>query len=139
MVKINPYLMVKNGKKSIELYQYIFGARVLEHMPFTKEMGGKFFEFPDEFDYENSTMHAVLEIGGAIIMLSDNPMGKFGSGNVQVLITVDSKDAIDEINKKVMEKKFNVIMPLMKRFWGSWYMMFEDFDGIGWQIMYSEE
>jgi PhnB protein len=84
-------------------------------------------------------MHAVLDIDGATIMLSDNPMGKSGSGNVQALITVDSKEAIEEINKKVLEKKFNIIMPFEKRFWGSWYMMFEDSDGIGWQINYSEE
>ncbi|MHA2131747.1 MAG: VOC family protein [Promethearchaeota archaeon] len=139
MVKINPYLMVKNGKESIELYKYLFGAKVMEHMPFSKEMGGESFGFPEDFDYENSTMHAVLDIDGATIMLSDNPMGKSGSGNVQALITVDSKEAIEEINKKVLEKKFNIIMPFEKRFWGSWYMMFEDSDGIGWQINYSEE
>jgi hypothetical protein len=34
-------------------------------------------------------------------MLSDNVMRKSGSGNVQVLITLDSKEAIDKINEKV--------------------------------------
>ena len=74
--------MVKNGKEAIELYKELFGAKVVEQIPFSKEMGGEHFGFPDDFDYENSTMHAVLDIGGAVVMLSDNPMGKSGSGNV---------------------------------------------------------
>ena len=139
MVKINPYLMVKNGKEAIVLYKDLFGAKLVDHMPFTKEMGGESFGFPDDFDYENSTMHAVLDIGDATIMLSDNPMGKSGSGNVQVLITVDSLEEIEKINEKVQKKKFTIIMPFEKRFWGSWYMMFEDSFGIGWQINYSED
>ena len=105
MSKINPYLMVKNGKKAIEIYKDVFGAKVVEQMPFSKEMGGESFGFPDDFDYENSTMHAVLDIKGANIMMSDNPMGKSGSGNVQVLITVDSKEEIEKINEIVQKKK----------------------------------
>ncbi|NVM20034.1 MAG: glyoxalase/bleomycin resistance/extradiol dioxygenase family protein [Candidatus Lokiarchaeota archaeon] len=131
--------MVKNGKEAIELYKELFGAKVVEQMPFSKEMGGEHFGFPDDFDYENSTMHAVLDIGGAVIMLSDNPMGKSGSGNVQVLINLDKKEEIEKINEKVQEKKFTVIMPLEKRFWGSWYMFFEDSFGVGWQIQFVEE
>ncbi len=139
MVKINPYLMVKNGKEAIELYKDLFGATVVDHMPFSKEMGGESFAFPNDYDYENSTMHSVLDIGGNNIMLSDNPMGKASSGNVQILLTVDSKEKIEKINEKVQKKKFTIIMPFEKRFWGSWYMMFEDSFGIGWQINYSEE
>ncbi|MFW9895605.1 MAG: VOC family protein [Candidatus Thorarchaeota archaeon] len=139
MVKINPYLMVKNGKKSILLYQDLFEAKVVEHMPFTKEMGGEGFGFPDDFDYENSTMHAVLDIDGETIMLSDNPMGKTGSGNVQVLVTLDSKEKLTKIYEKVQKYKFTIIMPLEKTFWGSWYTMFEDPDGVGWQLHFPEE
>ncbi|MFX0037618.1 MAG: VOC family protein [Candidatus Hermodarchaeota archaeon] len=137
MVKINPYLMVKNGKEAIELYKYLFGAKLIEHTPFFKE-AGSFFGFPEDFDYENSTMHAVLDIKGATIMLSDNALGKSGSGNVQALITLDSKKDLDNINQKIQKKKFAIIMPLEKRFGGMWYLMFEDSFGIGWQIAYSE-
>ncbi len=131
--------MVKNGKKAIELYKDLFGAKLVDHMPFTKEMGGESFGFPEDYDYENSTMHAVLDIEGAVVMLSDNPMGKQGSGNVQVLITYDNKEPLVKINEKVQKKKFTVIMPLAKTSWGSWYMMFEDSDGIGWQLNFSEK
>jgi PhnB protein len=138
MVKINPYLMVKNGKEAIERYKYLFGANVVEQMPFEKS-AGEAFGFPDDFDYENSTMHAVLDIGGGTVMLSDNPMGKSGSGNVQVLLTLDSKEEIDKIHEKVQEKKYTIIMPYRKTFWGSWYFMFEDSDGVGFQLNYPGE
>jgi uncharacterized glyoxalase superfamily protein PhnB len=62
MAKINPYLMVENGKEAIELYKDLFGAKFVEHTPFSKKMGGEHFGFPDDFDYENSTMHAILDI-----------------------------------------------------------------------------
>jgi uncharacterized glyoxalase superfamily protein PhnB len=139
MAKINPYLMVENGKEAIELYKDLFGAKLVEHTPFSKKMGGEHFGFPDDFDYENSTMHAILDIKGAVIMLSDNPMGKTGSGNVQILITLDSKEEIDKIHEKVHKKKFIIIMPLEKRAWGMWFLMFEDCYGIGWQLAYSDD
>ena len=137
MVTINPYLMVNNGKEAIETYKYLFGAKLVEHIPFTKEQCAQ-FGFPDDFNHKNSTMHAVLDIGGAVIMLSDNPMGKSGSGNVQVLITLDSKEEIDNISEKVQEKKLKILMPFEKKFSGTWYLMFEDSDGVGWQIAYHE-
>ena len=49
MVKINPYLMVKNGKEAIELYKDLFEAKVVEQMPFQKEAGA-FFGFTEDFD-----------------------------------------------------------------------------------------
>ena len=138
MVKINPYLMVKNGKEAIELYKDLFGAKLVDHTPFAKE-AAEYFGFPDDFDYENSTMHAVLDIGGAVVMLSDNPLGKSGSGNVQILITYDAKEELDKIYEKVQKKKFTIIMPLEKTSWGSWFLFFEDSNGVGWQIAFFED
>jgi PhnB protein len=137
MATINPYLMVDNGKEAIELYKELFGARLMDHTPFSEEAGAS-FGFPDDFDYKNSTMHAVLDIKGAVVMLSDNAMRKPGSGNVQVLITLNSKKELDKIHEKVQKMKFAVIMPLSKTSWGSWFLMFEDSYGVGWQINYSE-
>jgi uncharacterized glyoxalase superfamily protein PhnB len=129
--------MVENGREAIELYKDLFGAKVVEHTPFAKEAGAH-FGFPDDYDYENSTMHAVLDINGEVIMLSDNALGKSGSGNVQILMNLDSKEELDKINEKIQNKKFIIIMPLEKRFTGMWYLMFEDSFGIGWQLTYND-
>jgi PhnB protein len=137
-VEINPYLLVKNGLESIELYKELFGAKVVQHMPFTKEMGAQ-MGFPDDLDYENSTMHAELDIDGATVMLSDNPMNKQGSGNVQVYVEFKSKEDLDKLHEKVQKKKFAIIIPYEKTFWGSWFLVFEDSNGIGWQCGFTPE
>jgi uncharacterized glyoxalase superfamily protein PhnB len=138
LVTITPYLLVSNGKKAIDLYKDLFGAKQVDHMPFPKEIGAQ-FGFPDDFDYENSTLHAELDIRGAVIMLSDNPMNKIGSGKVQILIILDSKKDLDEIYEKVKEKEFEILMDLQKTFLGSWFLVFEDSEGIGWQLAFKEE
>jgi len=69
-VKIVPYITVPDARKTIEVYRDLFGATLVDYMPFTKEVG-QGFGFPDDFDYENSTMHASIDIDGALIYLSD--------------------------------------------------------------------
>jgi len=47
-----------------------------------------------------------IDIKGSVIMLSDNATRKPGSGNVQVLMELDSKKEIEKINEKVHKKKY---------------------------------
>ena len=109
MVLAIPYLIVENGKESIKLYKELFDAKVLEHMPFTKEMG-KQFGHPDDFDYENSTLHAELEIYGAKLMLTDNKAGESGGGNVEILLQLDSKEPDGTLREFIMgEVRYNTL------------------------------
>ena len=137
MVKANAYLNVTSGKESIELYKELFGAKLISHMPFKKEMGAN-MGFPEDFDYENSTMHAMIDIGGAIIMLSDNMMNRVGGGNVMIFLDLDSKEQLDKIHEKVKKKKYKILMELSKTFWGAWFMIFEDSNGIAWQLGFGD-
>ncbi|MFW9950028.1 MAG: VOC family protein [Candidatus Thorarchaeota archaeon] len=137
MVKSNPFLLVKNGKVAVELYKELFGAKLISHMPFTKEMS-KEFGFPKDFDYENSTMHAVLDIEGAEIMLADNTGGVLGGGNVEIVLHLDNKKQLEKIYNKAKEKKFKIKMELQQTFWGAWYARFEDLEGVGWQLNFQE-
>jgi len=138
LVKANPYLSVKNGKAAIELYKELLGAKLVDHMPFTEE-AGKDFGFPKDFDYDNSTMHAVLDVGGAELMLSDNIMGLPPGGNVEVVLHLDNKKQIETIYKKAKAKNFKIKMELQQTFWGSWYARFEDSEGVGWQLNFQEQ
>jgi PhnB protein len=137
MTKAIPYLLVKNGKKAIELYENLFRAKLIEHQPFNKEIG-KEFGLPEDFDYENSTMHAKLDIDGALIYLADNMMGLPSPGNIEITLDLENKEQIDSIYKKVKEKDFKIKMELEKTFWGAWFARFEDSEGIGWQLNYTE-
>lgn len=139
MVKAIPYLMVENGKKAISFYEDLFDAKVIDHQPFSKKIG-KEFGFPDGFDYDNSTMHAELQIGGAEIYISDNPMGRENgsSNNVEIVLDLENREQIDKIYKKAKELECIISMVLQKTFWGSYYARFEDPIGIGWQLNFSE-
>lgn len=111
----------------------------MDHQPFSQEIG-KEFGFPDEFDYENSTMHAELQIEGAEIYISDNPMGfENGSSNyVEIVLDLESKEQIDKIYTKAKELECKISMELQQTFWGSYYARFEDSIGIGWQLNFGE-
>ena len=138
LVKANPYLLVKNGKAAIELYKELLGAKLVDRMPFSREMG-KEFGFPTDFNYDNSTMHAVLDIGGAEIMLADNTTGIPGGGNVEIVLHLDNKKQLDTIYNKAKAKKFKIKMELQQTFWGAWYARFEDSEGVGWQLNFQEQ
>jgi uncharacterized glyoxalase superfamily protein PhnB len=60
------------------------------------------------------------------------------SGNVQILVNLDSKKDLDKIYEKVKEKGFEILMDLQKTSWGSWFLVFEDSYGIGWQLNFPE-
>ncbi|MHA1993039.1 MAG: VOC family protein [Candidatus Hodarchaeales archaeon] len=138
MVKILPYLQIANGKEAIEHYKALFGAELIEHQPFSKEIG-KEFGFPEDFDYDNSTMHAELKIEEASFYLSDNtnpPQEQ--TGNVEIVLDLDSKEKIDSIYSRVQEFDLKIKMELQKTFWGAYYTRFEDKFGIGWQMNFTE-
>jgi uncharacterized glyoxalase superfamily protein PhnB len=93
-------------------------------MPFDKSMA-KESGFPKDFDYENSTMHAEIEIDAAPIYLSDDlsfvdEKIRRGIDRVDVMLGIDSKKRFDEIWEKVKNRRgMKVIMPAEKTFWNS--------------------
>jgi uncharacterized glyoxalase superfamily protein PhnB len=139
MVKVIPAVSVPRAIDTIELYKELFDAKLVTRMPFNPEMGAN-FGLPEDFDYENSTMHAELDLGnGAFIYIDDRLSNQdVANAAVQVFVEVDSKDAIEAIWQKVQDKCFKVVMPLDKMFWGAWYMGFVDSDGTMWQVGFPE-
>lgn len=132
MVKIVPYITVPDAKKTIEVYKGLFGATLVDHMPFTKEVG-QGFGFPEDFDYENSTMHASIDISGALIYLSDGQAQ--GGGKVEIVLDYDSREQIEEVWAKVKKAGYEVRMEMEQQFWGAIYGRFAD--GVGWQLNYN--
>jgi PhnB protein len=138
MVKIIPYLAVKNGKKAIALYENLFEVEVKRNEPFTEEMG-KEFGFPEDYDYENSTMHAELEIYGNEVYLSDDVHSseEEAKGRVDVLLDLETKEQIEKIYNKAKELGCKISKELEKQFWGAYFASFQDEFGIGWQLNFN--
>ena len=83
-MKITPHISVPNAKKTIEVYKELFDVKLVDHMPFTKEIG-QGMGFPEDFDYETSTMHAVLDFSGTEVYIADS-MGPMQPGPVEIVL-----------------------------------------------------
>ncbi len=138
MGKITPYIHVPNAKKTIEIYKSVFGASLVSHTPFSPEMG-QGMGLPSTFDYENSTMHAVLNINGAEFYISDSmSLVATGPNRVRITIEPDSRVQLDKIWQKVKAAKFKIDTDLQATPWGGVIGIFEDQDGIGWIVTLQE-
>jgi uncharacterized glyoxalase superfamily protein PhnB len=139
MVKLIPTVTVPNALDTIELYKDLFSAKLLSRVPFNAQMGSN-LGLPEDFDYEHSTMHAELDFGnGAILYLSDRHADSSqGSLPIEIYVELDSKAQVESIWQKVQDRAFNVLLPMQKTFFGSWYLRFVDSDGTPWQVAFPE-
>jgi PhnB protein len=117
-----PYLMVDDGKRAIEFYKRAFGATERSSMP-----------APD-----GRIAHAELQIGDALIMLSD-PFPQFASrapkeleGTTVVLFLY--ADDVDAVVQKAAEAGATVTMEPEDQFWGDRLGQVTDPFGHVWQI-----
>jgi PhnB protein len=117
-----PYLTVDDGKGAIEFYKRAFGATERSSMP-----------APD-----GRIAHAELQIGDALIMLSD-PFPQFASrtpkeleGTTVVLFLY--ADDVDAVVQKAAEAGATVTMEPEDQFWGDRLGQVTDPFGHVWQI-----
>jgi uncharacterized glyoxalase superfamily protein PhnB len=94
-MKITPHISVPNAKKTIEVYKKLFEAKLVDHMPFTNEIG-QGMGLPEDFDYENSTMHSVLELDGTEIYIADST-GPKNAGPVEIVLHYEDKTKIEKV------------------------------------------
>lgn len=93
-IQLTPYVLL-DGKanEAVDFYAEVFNAKIesremLKDWP--QEFGGK---VPD--GYENSIMHAHLNIGKAQLMLADLLPGQLNQSGTTVTILIDVKEVTD--------------------------------------------
>lgn len=129
-----PYLLVNNAKNAILFYEEIFSAKLLEHRPFTREMGQS-MNFPDNYKYSQSTMHAVLKIDDTTLYLADNNQQTQDYGHVELTLEIETEARLKKIYKYAETHQCEMKMPLTKMP-GLIYARIVDPFGIGWQLNY---
>ena len=134
-MKITPYISVPNARETIKSYEKLFGAKLLSHMPFDENVG-KEMGLPDSFDYEKSTMHAVLEFSGTEVFISDS-MGPSSPGPVEIVLDFDNRKELELVWGRVKRMGLEVVMELEEQFWGALYGRFRDKNNVGWQLNYT--
>ncbi|MHA2504730.1 MAG: hypothetical protein ACXAE3_17915 [Candidatus Kariarchaeaceae archaeon] len=91
MVKVVPYLAIPNAKAkaALEEYKQVFDIEVKMHSPFEKESGVQ-MGLPENYDWENSTMHSEFTIDGQVIYMSDHTgSGDAGLQQISVLLEIE--------------------------------------------------
>jgi PhnB protein len=120
---LTPFLTVRDAARAIEFYKQAFGA--VQRGGVAKGPDGK-------------VMHAELQIGDSIIMLSDeypefgalSPQSSGGAG-MGLHIYVDGVDAAFD---RAVKAGAQVEMPVMDQFWGDRYGKLKDPFGHKWSI-----
>jgi len=125
---VTPYLTVKGAAQAIDFYKKAFGAKEKERMP-----------GPDG----KSVMHAELELGDSIVMLSDEFPGgtcrspqSLGGTSASVFLYVPDVDAAF---KRAVDAGAKPTMPLTDMFWGDRFGKVTDPFGHEWGMATHKE
>jgi PhnB protein len=123
---VTPYLTLSDSAKAIEFYKKAFGAT--EHFR---------METPD-----GKIMHAEIQIGDSVIMLSDamtdacRTPESLGGSPVGVMLYVEN---VDEVFERAVAAGAKVGMPLEDMFWGDRFGSVIDPFGHNWSIATHKE
>ncbi len=119
---ITPYMVHKSCADAIKCYQKALGAKLLTKM--VGPLGG--------------VMHCELQIGNAIVMMSDefpgmSPPAPTAERPSPMSIMVYA-DKVDALVKKAQKAGFVVEMPLADMFWGDRFGKLKDPFGYSWSF-----
>lgn len=120
---VSPFISFKDAAKAIEFYKRAFSAKERFRMPGPQGKG---------------VMHAELQIGDSIMMLSDeSPQGEcravesYGGSPIGFYLYVADADAVF---KRAVEAGAKAEMPMMDAFWGDRCGTVKDPFGLTWTV-----
>lgn len=136
MPSVNPYLNFQGKcEEAFNFYKSIFGGE----FSYFSRFGEMPAEIPVPENEKNLIMHVSLPIGESVLMGSDVAESNgqpFILGNTySVTLTPDSEEETKSLFEK-LSKGGQIIIPLEKQFWGSWFGMFIDQFGVQWMLDY---
>lgn len=132
MIRIIPYLLVKNAKKAIEYYVKVFDAKLINHQSFNEEII-KSMKLNYNEDLSESTMHATISIRGSSIYLADNTQETQDNGHVEITLEIETRQEIQAFFDNAKKHGCQIKMELNHYDWG-WYARIIDPFGVGWQF-----
>jgi PhnB protein len=119
---VTPYLAVDDAQEAIDFYERAFGAKERLRMA-----------APD-----GKVAHAELEIGDALVMLSDpfpqfsaKPPKELGGNSANVMLYVEN---VDELVQQAVDAGATVTAPVEDQFWGDRYGSVTDPFGHTWLV-----
>lgn len=128
--QLNPYLNFNgDGAQAIALYERALGAKAINVQRFGDAPGMSTPENKDRI------LHARLEVGPAMFMLSDTRPGQTLPPGGNTHLCLDFTDATEMAQKfDALAVGGKVTMPLADTFWGARFGTLEDAHGIQWMF-----
>ncbi|UPK44232.1 VOC family protein [Paenibacillus pabuli] len=133
-ISLNVYLVTNgNGPEAVDFYKDVFDAKVLAIQTFGEGPSSPDHPIPPEAT--DWIMHASLQIGGSVLMLSDTLPGMphIIGNHISVTVNTDTADEAKQIFNK-LEAGGEVGMPIQETFWSPAYGMVTDKFGVQFQI-----
>ncbi len=118
-----------NAEEALNFYKEILNGEII----MTSRYGDA--PMPIDDDWKNKLMHARLKFGNSVLYISDGPKNfkVVRGGDVQLSVSMDDENKIEEIFKKLAEGGI-IMMPLAAQFWGARFGMLKDKFGISWMF-----
>jgi PhnB protein len=128
-IQLNPYLNFDGtAEKVIVLYEKALGAKVQNVMRFSDAPG-------TAPEHKNRVMHAHLDIGGGVLMVSDTMPGTPLVAGTNASVCLNFEDAADMRTKfDALAASGKVTQPLQDTFWGATFGMLTDAFGVQWMF-----
>jgi len=126
IVKLNPYLNFNgNADHAIKLYETALGAKADNVMPWQ----------PATPETKDRLMHASLQIGGGLLMVSDSQPNQPVTAGTNAHVTLDFDDPTDMARRfEALSTGGKITMPLQDTFWGAKFGMLTDAYGVSWMF-----
>ena len=142
MTTVNVYLTFNgNCKDAFDFYKSVFGGE----FPYV----GTFGEMPPQKGMppvaaadKDKIMHISLPISKETVLMGSDTGGEWAKSykqgnNFSISISTDSKKEADRLFN-ALSKGGQVMMPMAKAFWGTYFGMFTDKFGIHWMVSFDE-
>lgn len=129
--QLNPYLNFNgDAEQAIRLYESALGAKVEGLMRFEEVK-----DFPCPVDQKKKVMHALLHVGGGVIMISDCPPEQKVQPTAALSVCLQFDD-VDDMKRRfdALAAGGKVTMPVQDMFWGATFGMLTDRHGVSWMF-----
>ena len=134
-MEVTPYLHFEgNAEEVLNFYKEAFDGEIV--------MLSRYKDGPMQVDedWKDKIMHARLNFGKSMIMVSDGPKDfkTTVNGNIQLSIEFDDDQKMEEVFNKLAAGG-KITLPLAKQFWGAKFGMLVDKYGTGWMVNKEEK
>lgn len=139
---INVYLTFNgNCKEAFDFYKSVFGGDFPQVSTFA-EMPPQEGMPPVAEEDKDKIMHVSLPISEETVLMGSDTGGEWAKdfkqgNNFSISVNAGSKDEANRIFK-ALSRDGQVMMPMDKTFWGSYFGMLRDQFGINWMVSFDE-